>query len=99
MRCIIAIWPAGPPKLSAAILAHTPTASRNEMPCAGIFDRSTSAVFMVSAFAILLSPCDRLTCARRWRASCSEPVHRADLNVLELGQPIRLAPQLHLPRP
>ena len=30
-----AIWPAGPPKLSAATRAQDATASRNEIPCAG----------------------------------------------------------------
>src|SRR3981189_3697862 len=35
MECITAIWPAGPPKLSAAILAQTRTASPNGMPWAG----------------------------------------------------------------
>src|SRR5918996_3226341 len=33
IRCITAIWPAGPPKLSAAILAQTRTASLNGIPC------------------------------------------------------------------
>src|SRR5215467_1853001 len=35
MRCITAIWPAGPPKESAATLSHTRNASANETPWAG----------------------------------------------------------------
>src|SRR5947207_10038049 len=36
MRCITAIWPAGPPKLSAATRAHVQNASRKVTPCAGV---------------------------------------------------------------
>ena len=36
MRCITAIWPAGPPKLSAATRNHTRNASPNETPCPGV---------------------------------------------------------------
>src|SRR5262245_63900795 len=35
MRCITAIWPAGPPKLSAATRAHVQNASRRLTPCPG----------------------------------------------------------------
>src|SRR6266568_3880105 len=32
MRCMAAIWPAGPPKLSKAMRSHTRNASRSETP-------------------------------------------------------------------
>src|SRR5262245_39755951 len=35
MRCITAIWPAGPPKLSAATRNHVQKASRNVTPWLG----------------------------------------------------------------
>src|SRR6476646_9810188 len=35
MRCITAIWPAGPPKLSIATRSQTRNASRNDTPCRG----------------------------------------------------------------
>jgi hypothetical protein len=34
IRCITAIWPAGPPKLSSATRVHTRNASPKETPCA-----------------------------------------------------------------
>src|SRR4029450_459528 len=42
MRCMTAIWPAGPPKLNSAIRSQTRNASRSETPCAGT-DRGVSA--------------------------------------------------------
>src|SRR6266568_4199748 len=36
VRCITAIWPAGPPKLSSATRVHTRNASPRETPCAGL---------------------------------------------------------------
>src|ERR1043166_10060206 len=47
-----AIWPAGPPKLKAATLAHTHTASRDETPCAGT---SSSATLAISTLVISFS--------------------------------------------
>jgi hypothetical protein len=38
-----AIWPAGPPKLSAATRTHTQKASRNETPCDGV-DRAAASI-------------------------------------------------------
>src|SRR5262245_29717597 len=35
MRCITAIWPAGPPKLNNAMRSQTQNASRREIPCSG----------------------------------------------------------------
>src|SRR5437667_10143414 len=35
MRCMTAIWPAGPPNESAATRSQTRIASANETPCAG----------------------------------------------------------------
>src|SRR3954463_15511597 len=35
MRCITAIWPAGPPKLSIATRSQTRNASRSDTPCRG----------------------------------------------------------------
>src|SRR5712692_2545014 len=35
MRCMTAIWPAGPPKLRSAILSQTRNASRSDTPCRG----------------------------------------------------------------
>src|SRR5262249_36753330 len=35
MRCMTAIWPAGPPKDNAATRSHTRVASPKEMPWAG----------------------------------------------------------------
>src|SRR5215210_1503501 len=55
MRCITAIWPAGPPKLSAATLAQTPTASRNEMPCVGVSAFSVAAVAATWILVIRIS--------------------------------------------
>src|SRR5262249_41005852 len=43
MRCMTAIWPAGPPKLSAATRAHVQKASRRLTPCGGV-PTGTSAV-------------------------------------------------------
>src|SRR6187455_602279 len=66
MRCMTAIWPAGPPKLRAAILAQTKTASRNEIPCAGTFVFASLSV-STCTFALQfveevagVSPTDRL---------------------------------------
>src|SRR6188768_3647369 len=66
MRCMTAIWPAGPPKLRAAILAQTKTASRNEIPCAGTFVFASVSV-STCTFALQfveeaagVSPTDRL---------------------------------------
>src|SRR4029077_5646038 len=36
IRCITAIWPAGPPKLSSATRVHTRNASPRETPCAAL---------------------------------------------------------------
>src|SRR3954452_4975672 len=35
MRCMTAIWPAGPPKLSIATRSQTPNASSSDTPCRG----------------------------------------------------------------
>src|SRR3954469_19076025 len=35
MRCMTAIWPAGPPKLSIATRSQTRNASRSDTPCRG----------------------------------------------------------------
>src|SRR3954466_8703774 len=43
MRCITAIWPAGPPKLSIATRSQTRNASRSDTPCRGT-DWSPSAI-------------------------------------------------------
>src|SRR6516162_4506050 len=42
MRCMTAIWPAGPPKLNIATRSHTRMASRRTTPCCG-FQRSVIA--------------------------------------------------------
>src|SRR4051812_41293504 len=65
MRCITAIWPAGPPKLSAATLAQTRTASGNEIPCPDLFDRSAAAVFAMTPFAISAPAVSSPSCARK----------------------------------
>src|SRR5437773_11980833 len=48
MRCITAIWPAGPPKLSAATRIHVQKASRMLTPCAGTYvtSRGTAVSFI-----------------------------------------------------
>src|ERR1700704_7111936 len=66
MRCITAIWPAGPPKLSAAILAQTRTASPNGMPCAGAW-RWADAVVM---WGLLVGAMLRRQCVHN-SASCA----------------------------
>src|SRR6476659_10398678 len=43
MRCITAIWPAGPPKLSIATRSQTRNASRSDTPCRGT-DSPPSAI-------------------------------------------------------
>src|SRR5215213_10555359 len=60
MRCITAICPAGPPKLSAATLAQTPTASRNGMPCADVSAFSVAAVAATWAFVMRSISLDRV---------------------------------------
>src|SRR4051812_22665584 len=50
MRCITAIWPAGPPKLSAATRAQTRTASPKPIPCtAGTAPATPSVAVSVRA--------------------------------------------------
>src|SRR6188472_4825116 len=43
MRCMTAIWPAGPPKLSIATRSQTRNASRSDTPCRGTY-RPSSAI-------------------------------------------------------
>src|SRR5438128_188925 len=54
MRCMTAICPAGPPKLSAATLAHTFTASRNVMPWVGVagITALNASVLVTGAFPL-----------------------------------------------
>src|SRR5207248_11549645 len=51
MRCITAIWAAGPPKLRSATRVHTRSASLNDTPCAGtdlIFSAVDTCVMRLS---------------------------------------------------
>src|SRR5689334_13500407 len=50
MRCITAIWPAGPPKLSAATRHHTRNASPNETPCPGVVGAMVSTTIASAIF-------------------------------------------------
>src|SRR5436190_8394266 len=50
MRCITAIWPAGPPKLSPAMRAHVQNASRKVTPCAGVPAGKEAARTAVESF-------------------------------------------------
>src|SRR4029453_19112631 len=49
MRCITAIWPAGPPKLNSAIRSQTRSAAASDTPCAGRAGIARAAVSMVMA--------------------------------------------------
>src|SRR5690349_10811452 len=53
MRCITAICPAGPPKLSAATRAQTRTASPKGTPCGGIFAARGAGVSMMPLFLVV----------------------------------------------
>src|SRR5437016_4698184 len=43
MRCMTAIWPAGPPKLRLATRSQVQNASRSDTPCSGC-ERPSSAI-------------------------------------------------------
>src|SRR5215469_5685942 len=65
IRCITAIWPAGPPKLSSATRVHTRSASRRLTPCARAAPdllASASPDIAVPRFAYWLVGAVRLTC-------------------------------------
>src|SRR5262245_3935140 len=50
MRCMTAIWPAGPPKLSAATRVHVQKASRRLTPCDGVPTGTSAARAAVESF-------------------------------------------------
>src|SRR5712691_558337 len=59
MRCITAIWPAGPPKLNIATRSHTRSASRSETPCCGFDSRASAIESSATSYFLCV-------CAHRW---------------------------------
>src|SRR6266536_414169 len=80
MRCITAIWPVGPPKLSSATRSHTRKASWSDTPCAA----SSGEALRAESSAKQMPPSPSLP----HRGESRLPRARTAIEVLEIvGEP------------